>query len=121
MVPVEIIKFSLRYLGLIDNLQSQLPSGLHLRNVETEQIPTFCLANGLEPIQQEICAENPATMLVVGNAARNSMTECSQQFRYNRWNCTFVPDPTQSRYDVFGNVIRGGNGHFYSSLAARTV
>uniref|UniRef100_A0A3P8WXL4 Protein Wnt n=1 Tax=Cynoglossus semilaevis TaxID=244447 RepID=A0A3P8WXL4_CYNSE len=56
---------------------------------------------GLVNDQRQLCQRHPDLMQVIGNGAKEWITECQHQFRHHRWNCS-----TMDRdHTVFGKVM----------------
>ncbi|XP_014674118.1 PREDICTED: protein Wnt-5b-like, partial [Priapulus caudatus] len=62
--------------------------------------PACSTLSGLSPGQTKLCLLYQDHMKSVGRGARIGIQECQHQFRYRRWNCSTVADPT-----VFGPVM----------------
>lgn len=63
---------------------------------------------GLVNDQRQLCQRHPDLMQVIGNGAKEWITECQHQFRHHRWNCS-----TMDRdHTVFGKVmLRSESAH----------
>ena len=44
---------------------------------------------GLVAAQLEVCKQNPESLSCISHGAKQGILECQQQFRYERWNCSF--------------------------------
>ena len=80
-----------RYLGLV----SSLGASVHR--------DTCGLVPGLVYEQVELCRNSPDTITCVGEGVRRGIYECQSQFKFERWNCTTIPNQS-----VFGPVLNNG-------------
>lgn len=59
---------------------------------------------GLVTQQLQMCESNPRVIHAVSEGARRGIHECQHQFKYERWNCTTMPDDS-----VFGYTLERGS------------
>ncbi|XP_017776795.1 PREDICTED: protein Wnt-7b, partial [Nicrophorus vespilloides] len=62
---------------------------------------------GLTAKQREMCRSSPDAMVAVGDGVRLATSECRHQFKFHRWNCTAISNPTSFGHVVIVGVVAG--------------
>ncbi|XP_067346982.1 protein Wnt-16 [Channa argus] len=78
-----------------------------------------CADLPLSPRQRELCRKKPFVLPRVQSGARLAVSECQNQFRHERWNCSTKEDRT-----VFGYELTSGTketAFIYAVMAAGLV
>ena len=55
---------------------------------------------GLTARQRRMCSTRPDAMVAISSGAKLGLTECQEQFKHHRWNCTAV-----GAHNGFGHVV----------------
>ncbi|CAJ0928757.1 unnamed protein product, partial [Mesorhabditis belari] len=60
---------------------------------------------GLNPVQKDVCAENPLVIQYVARGIREALYHCQDQFKNERWNCSDRHEVTDTSYGTFKDIL----------------
>lgn len=83
--------------------------------------------DGLNPLQQEFCSQQPFAIPFVARGLREAIRECEAQFKFERWNCSSRDEVTQTKHgkfqDILGKTFRATTkeGAFLNAIASASI
>ncbi|CAJ0557813.1 unnamed protein product, partial [Mesorhabditis spiculigera] len=82
---------------------------------------------GLNPVQKQLCTENPLIIQYVARGIREALYHCQDQFKNERWNCSdrheVITTPHGEFRDILGKTLRSASreGAFLTAIATAGI
>uniref|UniRef100_A0A1I7X7J8 Protein Wnt n=1 Tax=Heterorhabditis bacteriophora TaxID=37862 RepID=A0A1I7X7J8_HETBA len=82
---------------------------------------------GLNPVQKNMCIQNPFSIPFVARGVREAVYVCQIQFKYERWNCSdrheITPTPHGRFQDILGKTLRSTTKEtaFLTAIASASI
>ncbi|CAI5449156.1 unnamed protein product [Caenorhabditis angaria] len=100
----------------------------HYQSFDKEHFKDLCRRlDGLNTIQQTMCAENPFAIPFIARGVREAIRECETKFTMERWNCSSRDEVTETKHgkfqDILGKTFRSGNKEaaFLTALMSASI